>query len=222
MHTRLSLIATLLCCSCTQPTSPSIPAPLVQVLDYLIGDQTLWPRVGDHSSNQIVDMERGEVCWVKYANAQRFECWRWDDEFIYHAVDHAIDGNSAESYSFTDGRWLPRRFSGTWSLDVPLNRLIWFDPPCRFAADKSHVFPYRQRAWLEAGRNAGGDLGVRDTLVLEYAPYDPVSGRTNPERFYFALGAGWYEWQRGAKGTVFNRLGGPAVGMNRSMWCANP
>jgi hypothetical protein len=216
------IVVAVVCAGCTGAISPSTPQPTLEVLDYLVGDAALWPRIGNHYSNQIVDIGRREVCWVKYANPQRFECWRWDDAFVYHAVDHAVDGDTGESYSFTDGRWLPRRFAGTWSLDVAVNSIVWFNPPCRFDAQKSHEFPYRQRAWLEANRDAGGDLGVRDTLVLEYAPYDPVSGRSIPERFYFARGAGWYEWQREDADKVFNRRGGPVVDMNRAVWCASP
>jgi hypothetical protein len=109
--------------------------------------------------------------------------------------------------------------SGTWSLDLPDNQMIWFTPQCRVDPQKSHGFPYRQRAWFEPARDVGGDLGIRDTVVLEYAPYDPVSGRTTPERFYFAQGAGWYRWQREDADLTFNRRGGPVVPMNRSVWC---
>jgi len=214
------IVATVVCAACSAAVSPSAPAQTIDVLDYLIGDSALWPRIGNHYSNQVLDRERREVCWVKYANPQRFECWRWDDAFVYHAVDHAVDGDTGESYSFTDGRWLPRRFAGTWSLDVAANSIVWFNPPCRFNAEKSHGFPYRQRAWLEANRDAGGDLGVRDTLVLEYAPYDPGSGRSNPEVFYFARGAGWYEWKREDADRIFNRRGGPVVDLNRAVWCS--
>ena len=49
---------------------------------------------------------------MKYGNPRRFECWRWDDRFIYHAVDHGLDGDSNESYMFTDGRWLARDHPG--------------------------------------------------------------------------------------------------------------
>ena len=215
------VIGAIVCTSCVSPSSPST-SQSVDVLDYLIGDQTLWPRIGNHYSNQIVDLARQEVCWVKYANPQRFECWRWDDQFVYHAVDHAVDGDTGESYSFTDGRWLPRHLSGPWSLDLVNNGIIWFAPPCRFNAEKSHGFPYRQRAWLELQRDAGGDLGLRDTVVLEYAPYDPASGRSVAERFYFARGAGWYRWQREDADSIFNRRGGPVVPMNRSVWCPTP
>ncbi len=208
--------------SCAHAAAPSPAGSTVEVLDYIVGNPALWPRIGNHYSNQIIDEDRREVCWVKYADPRRFECWRWDDAFVYHATDNAIDGSTGESYHFSDGRWLPRHMTGVWTLDVAANTITWFTPACSIEADKSHGFPYRQRAWLEPQRDAGGDLGRRDTLVLEYAPYDPVSGRTNPERFYFARGAGWYEWQRDQTDLVFNVRGGPVVPMNRSVWCASP
>ena len=71
-------------------------------------------------------------------------------------------------------------------------------------------------------RDAGGDLGFRDTVVLEYAPYDAASGRSVPEYFYFGRGAGWYGWQRESIDLFFNRRGGPTVPMNRSVWCEPP
>jgi hypothetical protein len=199
---------------------PSSQTTTVDVLDYVIGDAHLWPRIGNHYSNQIVDPVRREVCWVKYANPQRFECWRWDESFVYHAVDHALDGDSSESYSFSDGRWLPRHLSlDGWSLDLPNNRITWFDAQCVVSPAKSGVLHYRQRAWIEPGVDAGGDLGVRSTIFLEYTPFDPVSGGSATERFSFARGAGWYRWQRDTVDLLFNRVGGPNVQMNRAVWC---
>jgi hypothetical protein len=216
---------------CTRPTTPS-PAPVtIDVLNYLLGDAGLWPRVGSHGQNQIVDVARREVCWVKYGNARRFECWRWDDQFIYHEVDHALDGDSNESYSFTDGRWLARYLpagataSAPWTMDVARNQIVWFDATCHVDPTRSHLFPYRQRAWIEPRRDAGSDLGMRDTLVLQYEPYDPAapSAMTGaPEQYYFGLGAGWYEWERSGFLDFFNRLGGPATLMAREVWCAAP
>jgi hypothetical protein len=139
-------------------------------------------------------------------------------------TDNAIDGNTGESYRFSDGRWLPRTLpvapGHTWTLDVADNRLTWFTPHCTIDEARSGMFPYRQRAWLETQVDAGGDVGVRDVLVLEYAPYDPASGRANPERFYFAKGAGWYRWERGASESRFVSVRGPRVGMNREVWCS--
>src|SRR5215212_2433767 len=155
------LIALLLCSSCASSAAPT-PAPTsVDVLAYLLGDPSLWPRSGNHGQNQIVDVSRREVCWVKYGNPRRFECWRWDDEFVYHAVDHGLDGDSNDSYMFTDGRWLARYIpaaataSAPWRLDVTPNHLVWFDASCRVDPSRSHAFPYRQRAWFEPRRDAG-------------------------------------------------------------------
>ena len=216
--------------ACTTPPAPTVaPAgPSVDVLTYLIGDTSLWPRSGRHGQNQIVDVARREVCWVKYGNPRRFECWRWDDQFIYHAVDHGLDGDSNESYMFTDGRWLARFIPAgataalPWSIEVPQNRMGWFDAACRVVPAKSYLFPYRQRAWFEPASDSGAGLGVRATLVLEYRPYDPAGLAGVPEHYYFALGAGWYQWERDGFVDFFNSVGGLNVAMDRSVWCQAP
>ena len=226
--TRQLLVVLLLCTSCSSPASPATPQATVDVLSYLLGDPALWPRSGSHGQNQIVDLTRREVCWVKYGNPRRFECWRWDDRFIYHAVDHGLDGDSNESYMFTDGRWLARDIpagataAAPWTLDVSQNQLVWFDASCRVDPSRSHAFPYRQRAWFEPRRDTGADLGARDTLVLEYQPYDPVGAAGAAEHYYLGLGAGWYEWERSGFLDFFNRTGGFNVSMDRSVWCNGP
>ncbi len=206
--------------ACAGPSAPSRveAAPGVDTLDYVIGNAALWPRVGSHSQNQVVDPERREVCWVKYANSRTFECWRWDDEYVYHVVDHGIDGNTGESYRFADGRWMPRRLDGEWRLAVA-TEITWFDPACAVNAARSGPFRYEQRVWREPARDGGGDIGVRDTVVLEYAPQDPAGGPTLPEYFYFGRGAGWYEWDRAPAHDVFNRVGGPARPVARDVVC---
>ncbi len=198
--------------------APTTPSADVDVLDFLLGAPAVWPRIGTHYQGQFVDTDRQQVCWVKYGNPRTFECWRWDESYVYHLVDHAIDGNTGESYRFSDGRWLPRRFAGTWSLDVSDNRITWFDPACAVES-RSGIFPYRQRAWVEHARDAGPDLGVRDTLVLEYQPYDPVGAAGAPEHFYFGRGAGWYEWERSGFHDYFDRIGGPPRTPMRDLIC---
>jgi hypothetical protein len=219
--------ALLALAGCSHPVAPTASPPTVDVLSYLLGDASLWPRVGNHAQHQIVDLARREVCWVKYANPRRFECWRWDDQYIYHAVDHALDGDSNESYHFTDGRWLPRYLStdataaSPWTIDVSRNQIVWFDAACRIDPARSYAFPYHVRAWIEPRVDAGIDLGRRDTLQFEYEPYDPAASSPGQrERFSLGLGAGWYQWERAGVLDRFNRLGGPAVSMNREVWCA--
>ena len=228
--TKSSILTVLLLSlvSCSHPSAPTATRASVDVLTYLLGDAPLWPRLGSHAQNQIVDVTRREVCWVKYGNIRRFECWRWDDRFIYHAVDHALDGDSNESYTFTDGRWLPRYLpadagaSAPWVMDVPQNQMVWFNGACDVVPAQSHPFPYRQRAWFEPRRDAGSELGARDTLVLEYEPYDPAGATGAAEHYYLALGAGWYEWERSGFHDFFNRVGGPSTPMAREVWCAAP
>jgi hypothetical protein len=183
------------------------------VLPYVVGDRETWPRYGSQWQDQLVDAVRQQVCWTKYGNGGMFECWRWDDEWVYHVVDHGLDGGRGGSYRFTDGRWLPRRLpTAGWALDLPANRIRRFDAMCR-ESPGTDPFPYRVRAWHEPGVDIGGDLGVRDVVVLEYQAYDRSAGVTSAaERFYLARGAGWYLWTR-ADGVrvAFSRRGGPLV-----------
>jgi hypothetical protein len=218
-------LLTLVVACCSHPSAPTPAANSVDVLAYLIGDSASWPRLGSHGQNQVVDLARRELCWVKYGNSRRFECWRWDDEFIYHAIDHGLDGDSNESYMFSNGRWLARHLpanataAAPWTLDVTQNQLVWFDASCHIDPTRSHAFPCRQRAWFELRRDAGSALGPRDTLVLEYQPYDPLGATGTAEHYYLGLGVGWYEWERSGFHDFFNRIGGPNTPMERAAWC---
>lgn len=192
---------------CAQPpAAPSAAAAAVDVLDYVIGSPDTWPRHGEPNHHQNQSVETNRVCWNKYTLPWSYECWRWDGNAIYHDVDHAIDGARRwEFYRFDDGHWLPRRIrqGEVWSMDVQTT-LHWFNAACEPLEPRPAA--YRVRAWLDGLKDAGGDLGARDTLVLEYTPNLDA---TVVERFLFAKGAGWYAWERsdGARVT-FNRLGG--------------
>lgn len=205
-------------CGCHSPAEPASLTASIDVLDFVVGSPLSWPRVGSHSQNQVVDIAKREVCWVKYANPRTFECWRWDQDFVYHEVDHAIDGNTGESYRFDDGRWMPRRLSGEWQLDVTTH-ITWFDRGCQVEPARTGSFQYHQRVWLEPSHELGGDLGAHRVLVLEYAPVDPAGGPGAPEHFYFGEGVGWYEWERGTARSTFARIGGPAPVVARDVLC---
>ena len=217
---KLALLALVvaLSCSCIHQASVS-PAPAtIDVLDFIIGEAGLWPRIGTQAQNQVVDDERHEICWTKYGRNNEFECWRWDDRFVYHEVDHAVDGRPGESYRFSDGRWLPRhlRVGRVWSLDVDRNTLTWFAATCAVDPVNSHAFPYELRASLIPARDLGPDLGLREVLELDYAPH-PIGKRPEgePERFYFARGAGWFAWSSDRGSARFDHIGGRAVGRTR-------
>src|SRR5207244_9710479 len=104
----LPLLAILTGCNAATPLAPAPQSqPIVDVLSYVIGDPSTWPRTGTQFQTQLVDQDAHTVCWVKYGRPEMFECWRWDDVWVYHAVDHAVDGDTGESYTLTDGRWPP-------------------------------------------------------------------------------------------------------------------
>src|SRR5262245_49954471 len=127
----LASAAGICAAGCTQaPESPSAaPAVAIDVLDYVIGPPSMWPRHGEPSHHQDQTVVSNRVCWNKYALPWTFECWRWDDHALYHDIDHAIDGaRNWEFYQFEDGRWLPRwiRPDEVWSMDVNTS-LHWFN-----------------------------------------------------------------------------------------------
>ena len=210
MVRRPLVLAVLFQVGCVSPTLPTDAGGQrgIDTLDFVIGEANTWPRVGGQAQHQVVDPAMKEVCWIKYGNPRMFECWRWDEEWIYHRVDHGIDGATGESYEFTDGRWLPRRLSGDWYLEVLSNRIRWFDPLCQLSVAKSRALPYHVRAWIEPARYLGQDLGIREVLMLEYTP-DPDSSSGYSERFSFARGAGWYAWENPRGPVRFDRFGGP-------------
>src|SRR5205823_1063049 len=107
----------------TPSTSP--PTATIDVLDFIVGDQSLWPRLGDQYQHQTV--EGSHVCWNKYTLPWMYECWRWDENWVYHEVDHGIDAERWVYYTLSDGRWMPRHLTpGTvWSLDVADNSVRW-------------------------------------------------------------------------------------------------
>lgn len=215
------LAALVLASACSGSTmAPSaattVPSAQIDLLTFVIGDQSLWPRTGTQEQAQTVDMGKREVCWVKYGQSEMFECWRWDDRWIYHEVDHALDGDRlGQSYRFTDGRWLPRflSVSDVWTLDLPANQAIDMTATCQSSAPRR--FPYRLTAHLEDAQELG-PLGRRRVLVLDYQPYDGSNNGVT-ERFSFAEGAGWYLWQSDRGTARFDTMGGPNV--SRSTFC---
>ena len=64
-------------------------------------------------------------------------------------------------------------------------------------------------AHVEPAFDAGGDLGRRDTIVLEYQPHPEHAAAGTLESFYLAKGAGWFMWTRSDGVRIaFNRVGG--------------
>ncbi len=86
-----------------------------------------------------------------------------------------------------------------WTMDVARNQIVWFDATCQVDPTRSHLFPYRQRAWVEPRERGRRSRDTRDARARICAlRSDGGGGRDRePERFSFGLGAGWYEWGAG-------------------------
>jgi hypothetical protein len=193
--------------SVTAPTASYDNRPL-DVLEFVLGETSTWPRSGDQFQHQVVQGQR--VLFVKYGRPSMFEAWRWDAQYVYHDVDAALDGERAgESYRFTDGRWLPRylREDEQWTLDLVDNRVRWFGSDCQPMVSREGMggggeprFPYQVSARISG-----------DELLLEYAPHAPNERPGAPELFRFRRGVGWYQWSKGPIVVTFDQPGGPEV-----------
>jgi hypothetical protein len=88
----------------------------------------------------------------------------------------------------------------------------------------------RARTGFRTGSARGSSRGATRAAISdratrwcsEYQPYDPAGAAGAPERFYFGLGSGWYEWERAGFRDFFNRVGGFNTAMDRSVWCQGP
>ena len=113
--------------------------------------------------NQIVELSRREVCWVKYGNALRFECGAGT---INSSTTRSITARWRQQRFLPvhDGRWLARRLpagatgAAPWMLDVRDNQLVWFDAACRIDPVRVASVSVPARAWFEPRRDAGSDL----------------------------------------------------------------
>src|SRR5688572_5478905 len=95
----LVFMAVVLAACATAPSDATI-----DVLDYVLGAPETWPRFGPTNHHQHQTIVGDRVFWTKYTLGWSYEAWRWDEAYVYHAVDHAIDGNRRwEHYIFSDG-----------------------------------------------------------------------------------------------------------------------
>jgi hypothetical protein len=100
--------------------------------------------------------------------------------------------------------------------DQHQHQIAYVDAQC--VPQPERPAPYRVRASYERGFDAGGDLGVRDVMVLEYQSDPEHASAGTAERFYFGRSVGWFLWTRGQAHVAFNRIGG--VARLPSPWCA--
>jgi hypothetical protein len=215
-----------------RPFGPSVPPPErlpegteIDLLPFLVGEASTWPRHGDHYMHQTWDGRN--LHFLKFgpvAEGSTFgDAWErlvLDGDQFYLREDRSQSG--AGIYSFHPGRAFKRRMNvGQW-IDVPENMLQRYEKGTCRVIDQ-HPLPYRI-GLVEAWRNVdcGGDLGIRDVIRTSY---DPGGAHDTIEHFWYARGAGWFRWQEqrqtapfNTHTTTFNRIGGVSLTPTQGCW----
>ena len=198
----------------TAPNNPNDGS--LDVLSYIIGNPSNWPRTGTHEMNQVVG--KNNVVWhLKFGDPTKYEIWRWDDRYIYHHEDRTAEGGISWHYQsnniwakrwMKDGEKVPNQ--GGDIIDLYSNN------GCQYAKTRNTY--YTQTLFHYPNYNAGGEIGIADVIVFKN---DIGSADLTYELFYFAIGWGWFKFEgwdhRAGRQTqpgytaVFNRKGGSKI-----------
>lgn len=197
----------------------------IDLLPFLVGEASTWPRDGDHYMHQTWDGRNLHFLKFGATPAGSTFCDTWerlvlDGDQFYLREDRSQSG--AGIYSFHPGTAFKRRMRvGEW-VNVSNNVLQRYEKGTCRVIDQ-HPLPYRLglvEAWLTF--DCGGDLGVRDVVKCSY---DPGSDKDSIEHFWYARGAGWFRWQEQRQDdpskthtTTFNRIGGQALTPTEGCW----
>jgi len=176
---------------------------------FFVGDSSLWPRTGSHYLNQVSVPGSYTLTHVKFGDPGAYAVNFADANLnIYFWEERDPGGNRV--FRYTDNLWLHRYMSVGDVIEHPNNRLLGGDLNCNLVSDTP--WPYTnvlEAYWPQY--NVGGDLGVRDVILLKQIP---LTSTGYFERFYYAQGAGFVAWEQWNNGvmegqTIFTTLGGP-------------
>jgi hypothetical protein len=209
-----------------QPQPERLPEGTeIDLLPYIVGETSTWPRHGDHYMHHVWDGRN--LHFLKFGPMSEGStfCDNWerlvlDGDQFYLREDRSQSG--AGAYSFHPGTAFRRRMKvGEW-IDVPNNVLQRYDPKTCEVIDQ-HPLPYRiglVEAWKHF--DCGGDLGVRNVIKCGY---DPGNRHDTIEYSWYADGASWFRWQEQRQDDPtkthtqsFNRIGGVALTPTQGCW----
>ena len=184
------------------------------MLEFVVGDASLWPRVGDQAQHQIAEPRR--VTWTSSSLGWMFEWWPWDDEWVCHEVDHGIDAGAGSTTRSARPVAAPAPGAGFGLVAGParqphdVGRSQCIPQPGRPS-------PYGVRAWFEP---ISRPAATWDFATSSCWSIHPIRLRTGGPggAVLFRGGGGWFLWTRGGARVTFNRLGGSA--RQPTPWCA--
>lgn len=203
---RIAAILLLLSTGCGSDTGIIEPSPMpspdpmawrqdrTDLLNYFLGHRPdgMQPHSpGDRGHWLALGWESGRSFYLKVATPRNGELHRWDDNFVYLVEDGQA---GLKSYSFSNGRWIPRRGKAGDRIESPNNLITWFDSSCN--AQPPRAWPIAITIDSIGPYDFGGALGVQDTLWLTYWWPTKTMDRLDPaERFAYTWEWGWVAWQ---------------------------
>ena len=194
--------------------APVDPTPMpegteVDMLAYMIGEPSAWPRTGSHGMHCMHDPARRLVWFVKFDDPMKYELWRYDDEWLWLHEDHGTDGiGGGRVWGFTRPI-LRRRMRIGEPLAIPDQGIVRYSGPgvvSQPAVPGSHPMAMTVvQGWHDY--DCGGDLGHREVVEIRY----DLPGAENHEYLMLAAGAGWWSWAAEYRGrprqeSIFNRV----------------
>lgn len=187
--------------SSSSATNTPAPHPPFDMLDYMA------PRIDHAFAATGAAFEALPIWWVgpdrwvecKFGDCAHHEALRADADWIYLDEDHSMNGN-ADWFVYTLGKWARRRWEPGQEFYVSHFSAWYQNSGCRRNIE-GHEILYKMR-FEEHWRSVdfGGDLGVRDAVVISYSPDLPEyrTGKkptyATPEYNVYAFGAGRVYW----------------------------
>jgi hypothetical protein len=169
------------------PGADATTADTVDTLSYFVNTSGRGLD-GAHSLSQTVI--GSDVYYVKWS-ATQFENYSYDDQNIYLREDRS---DPAQTYTFSDGVWMKRRMTVGETVSAGTNRIQGFAVDGTDCTPTTQgIQPYRNTLVGHETRDLGGELGVRDVIVLRYDYRIGTAG--DYEQMYYARGLGWVRWE---------------------------
>jgi hypothetical protein len=192
--------------------------PAFDMVDFMLTPEPIGFSQDGGAWGALPTYRVGTNRWIecKFGDCFHHEALRYDEEWIYLDEDHSLLAEQPW-FVYTLGRWARRRWSPGDTFDVSHFSAWYQDGSCRRNIE-GHEILYRIRfeeLWLDY--DFGGDLGVRDAVVLTYSPDRPEYASGHPPRYetpewnVYARGAGRVYWgyDRPTQGSRFNNRRAP-------------